>query len=97
MSQTQCHSQFLWKSIGYTLCLTILRDNADHLYTVVVRAVLPCTHETMTIFRGALIRHFLNSLCGVPKMTKEDRADQAIARSNKSSDAFLCKSPPTES
>ncbi|NKC15832.1 MAG: hypothetical protein GKR94_27630 [Gammaproteobacteria bacterium] len=25
-----------------------------HLYTAVVRAVLPCTHETMTIFRGAL-------------------------------------------
>ncbi len=24
------------------------------LYTAVLRAVLPCTHETMTIFRGAL-------------------------------------------
>ncbi len=45
---------FLWKSIGYTLCLTILWDSSDDLYTAVVRAVLPCTHETMTIFRGAL-------------------------------------------
>ncbi len=26
-----------------------------HLYTAVVRAVLPCTHETMTIVRGALM------------------------------------------
>ncbi len=24
-----------------------------HLYTAVARAVLPCTHETMTIFSGA--------------------------------------------
>ncbi len=29
-----------------SLCMT--------LYTAVLRAVLPCTHETMTIFRGAL-------------------------------------------
>ncbi len=29
MSQTQCHSQFLCKSIGYTLCLTILWDSSD--------------------------------------------------------------------
>ncbi len=32
MSQTQCHSQFLWKSIGHTLCLTILRDSSDRSY-----------------------------------------------------------------
>ncbi|NKC12164.1 MAG: DUF4372 domain-containing protein [Gammaproteobacteria bacterium] len=33
------------------LCARILRY---HLYTAVARAVLPCTHETMTIFSGAL-------------------------------------------
>ncbi len=33
-----------------------------HLYTAVVRAVLPCTHETMTIFRGALytVKYFIS-------------------------------------
>ncbi len=31
-----------------------LWDSSDDLYTAVARAVLPCTHETMTIFRGAL-------------------------------------------
>ncbi|NKC15168.1 MAG: hypothetical protein GKR94_24145 [Gammaproteobacteria bacterium] len=45
---------FLCKSIGYTLCLTILWGSSDHLYTAVLRAVLPCTHEKITIFRGTL-------------------------------------------
>ncbi len=40
---------FLCKSIGYTLCLTILWDSNDDPYTAVLRAVLPCTHEKMTI------------------------------------------------
>ncbi len=31
-----------------------LWDSSDHLYTAVLRAVLPCTHEKITIFRGAL-------------------------------------------
>ncbi len=29
-----------------------LWDSSDHLYTAVARAVLPCTHEKMTIFSG---------------------------------------------
>ncbi len=45
---------FLCKSIVYTLCLTILWGSSDDLYTAVVCAVLPCTHEKMTIFSGAL-------------------------------------------
>ncbi len=32
MSQTQCHSQFLCKSIAYTLCLTILWDSSEFPY-----------------------------------------------------------------
>ncbi len=48
-----------------SLCMT--------LYTAVLRAVLPCTHETMTIFRGALkslmqnelLEEFYNSTTGV--------------------------------
>ena len=45
---------FIWKSIGYTLYLTILWDSSDDLYIAVLRAVLPCTHEKITVFRGAL-------------------------------------------
>ncbi len=31
-----------------------LWDSSDHLYTAVAHAVLPCTHEKIIIFRGAL-------------------------------------------
>ncbi len=40
-----------------------------HLYTAVVRAVLPCTHETMTIFRGALKPILIAALAQVLLMT----------------------------
>ncbi len=32
----------------------VLQSSGMTLYTAVVRAVLPCTHEKMTIVRGAL-------------------------------------------